>query len=119
MSGKSLEQLRGICLALPEVMEKPFGGHADPTWRVRDKIFVMFNGSDHGDGELSLWCKAPPGAQDILVGGDPARFFVPALRRPQRLGGRPPRRAGRLGHRCQPGNRQLSNDRAEAAAGAA
>ena len=77
MSGNSLEQLREICLALPEATEKPFGGHTDPTWRVRDKIFVMFNGSDHGAGELSLWCKAPPGAQDVLVVGDPARFFVP------------------------------------------
>ena len=75
-AGTALNRLREICLALPEATEKPFGGHTDPTWRVRDKIFVMFNGVDHGD-EISLWCKAPPGAQDILVGGDPERFFVP------------------------------------------
>ena len=75
-AGTALKRLRDICLALPEATEKPFGGHTDPTWRVRDKIFVMFNGTDHGD-EVSLWCKAPPGAQDVLVDGDPERFFVP------------------------------------------
>jgi hypothetical protein len=32
---------------------------------------------DEGDDSISLWCKAPPGAQDVLVGGDPGRFFVP------------------------------------------
>jgi hypothetical protein len=77
MTDRALERLRAICLALPEVSEKPFGGHTGPTWRVREKIFVMFNSGDHSDGNVSLWCKAPPGAQDILVNGDPARFFVP------------------------------------------
>jgi hypothetical protein len=24
-----------------------------------------------------MWCKAPPGAQDVLVGSNPAQFFVP------------------------------------------
>lgn len=72
-----MERLREICLALPEATEKPFGGHTDPCWRVRDKIFVMFNSGDHDAGRTSLWCKAPPGAQDILVGGDAERFFVP------------------------------------------
>jgi hypothetical protein len=30
-----------------------------------------------GDGRVSLWCKAPPGAQGVLVASDPQRFFVP------------------------------------------
>ena len=30
-----------------------------------------------GDGRVSMWCKAPPGAQVVLVGSDPERFFVP------------------------------------------
>jgi hypothetical protein len=72
-----LAKVRAICLALPEASEKPFGGHTDPTWRVRDKIFAMTSSGEHGDGVFSIWCKAPPGAQDILVGGDPDRFFVP------------------------------------------
>ncbi len=67
-----LDLLREICLALPEAAEKETWG--DPTFRVRDKIFAM---QKRGDGRISLWCKAPPGAQDILVGSDPQRFFVP------------------------------------------
>lgn len=41
--------------------------------RVRDKIFVM----ERRDGRISLWCKAPPGGQTVLVGADPERFFIP------------------------------------------
>ena len=67
-----IERLRAICLALPEAVEKEAWG--DPTFRVRDKIFAM---EKRGDGRVSLWCKAPPGAQAVLVGADPARFFVP------------------------------------------
>jgi predicted DNA-binding protein (MmcQ/YjbR family) len=70
-----LAHLREICLALPEAVEQPFGGHTTPTFRVRDKIFVMAQGAD--EGRPGMWCKAPPGAQRILVESDPARFFVP------------------------------------------
>ncbi len=30
------------------------------------------------DGRIALLCKAPTGAQAVLVGADPERFFVPA-----------------------------------------
>ena len=69
-----LERLRGICLALPEATEKEAWG--DPTWRVRDHIFAMQKGNFEG-GRPSLWFKAPPGEQDVLVGSGPGRFFVP------------------------------------------
>ena len=69
----ALARLREICLALPEATEQLFGGHTTPTWRVRDKIFVMLSEDEGG----SVWCKAPPGAQAVLVGGDPDRFFSP------------------------------------------
>jgi predicted DNA-binding protein (MmcQ/YjbR family) len=72
MPDEPRERLRAICLALPEAMEKEAWG--DPTWRVRDKIFAM---AKHGDGRESLWCKAPPRSQMVLVGADPERFFVP------------------------------------------
>ena len=65
-------RLRAICLALPEAEERETWG--DPTWRVRDRIFAM---EKRGDGRISVWLKAPPGAQDVLVTADPARFFVP------------------------------------------
>jgi len=67
-------RLRQICLALPEAIPKPFGGHTTPGFRVRDKFFAM--GAD-GDGRVSVWCKAPPGAQEVLVGAEPERFFAP------------------------------------------
>jgi hypothetical protein len=68
----ALERLRQACLALPETSEKEAWG--DPTFRVRDKIFAMMK---FGDGRISMWCKAPPGVQEILVGAAPERFFVP------------------------------------------
>ncbi len=67
-----LDRLRAICLAFPEASEQ--GGVGDPTFKVRDKIFAMRHGMN---GRMSLWCKAPPGVQEVLVGSDPAHFFVP------------------------------------------
>jgi predicted DNA-binding protein (MmcQ/YjbR family) len=64
--------LRRICLALPEAHEVEAWG--DPTFRVRNKIFAM---PKTGDGRLSLWLKAPPGDQQILVSARPETFFVP------------------------------------------
>lgn len=66
------ERLRAICLALPEAVEKEAWG--DATFRVRDRIFAM---ETRGDGRVSVWCKAPPGSQEVLVGAEPGRFFVP------------------------------------------
>jgi predicted DNA-binding protein (MmcQ/YjbR family) len=60
-------------MALPEAEEKPFGGHTAPSFRVRDKLFVMTS----EDG-TSMTMKAATGVQQILVGDDPSRFFVPA-----------------------------------------
>jgi len=66
------ERLRAACLSLPEAEEKEAWG--DATFRVRDKIFAMVK---TGDGRISVWCKAPPGSQQVLVGADPETFFVP------------------------------------------
>ncbi|GAA4237895.1 MmcQ/YjbR family DNA-binding protein [Actinomadura meridiana] len=67
-----LSRIREICLSLPEAAEKPFGGHTAPSFRVRDKLFVMTS----EDG-LSMTFKAGPGVQEALVAEDPERFFVP------------------------------------------
>jgi predicted DNA-binding protein (MmcQ/YjbR family) len=72
MSDTALDHLRAICLALPDALEA--GGVGDPTFKVRDKIFAMRHPAD---GRESLWCKAPKGMQEVLVGADPAQFFVP------------------------------------------
>jgi hypothetical protein len=69
---QALGNLRAICLALPEAVEKETW--ETQTFRVRDKIFVTRAGQD---GRISMWCKAPKGAQEVLVGADPARFFLP------------------------------------------
>lgn len=77
MSKRALERVRRICLALPEVTERP--SHGAPTFFVRGKkTFVMFHDDHHGDGRLALWCAAPPGAQEMLVRTEPKRFFRPA-----------------------------------------
>ena len=74
---QALERVRKLCLALPEVNERP--SHGAPTFFVRDKkTFVMFHDDHHGDGRLALWCAAPVGAQDMLLRTEPDRFFRPA-----------------------------------------
>jgi len=70
-----LARIRRICLALPEATEKEAWGA--PTFRVRDRIFVMFVNNHHGDGRLAIWCNADRDVQVALVDADPRRFFVP------------------------------------------
>ena len=73
MRASPLDRLRAICLVLPDAEERETWEL--PTFRVRDKIFAMY--VDDEDDRPGIWCKAPPGSQTILVGADPARFFVP------------------------------------------
>jgi hypothetical protein len=78
-----LEQLRSICLAFPEVTERP--SHGAPTWFVRDKasFVTLWEHGHHQDTFPHLWCAAPPGAQSHLVEAAPERIF-----RPPYVGGR-------------------------------
>jgi predicted DNA-binding protein (MmcQ/YjbR family) len=75
MTSDPLEQVRAICLALPESAER---GGQHSAFQVRDKTFVYYTNDHHGDGRLAVTFKAPPGAQEILIGSDPDRFFRPA-----------------------------------------
>jgi hypothetical protein len=69
-------QLRGICLALPEVTERP--SHGAPTWFVRGKAFVTLWHRGHHDHDFPhLWCAGLPGAQQELVTAEPGWFFRP------------------------------------------
>ena len=68
-----IARIRAVCLGLPEVVEKPFGDHTAPAFRVRDKLFVFTS----EDGSF-VTVKAPKGVQEVLVASDPERFFVPA-----------------------------------------
>ena len=73
---RTLERIRRICLALPEVSERL--SHGAPTFFVRGKrAFVMVLTDHHGDGRFAIWCAAPDGLQRMLVEADPERFFVP------------------------------------------
>ena len=77
------ERMRAICLALPEVTERP--SHGAPTWFVRDKsaFATLWADGHHEDQFPHLWCAAPPGAQAELTASAPDRFF-----RPPYVGGR-------------------------------
>ena len=46
----------------------------NPSFKVRGKIFAMQHGHE---GRPSCWVKAPSGVQELLVGHDARRFFVP------------------------------------------
>jgi len=71
----AIDRLRAICLALPEVTERP--SHGEPTWFVRGKKTFVTTSDHHHDDHVAFWCAAPPGAQEVLVGSDPEHFFVP------------------------------------------
>lgn len=74
-----LAKLREICLVFPEAVEA--GGVGAPSFKVRDKIFAMQHkmgeASDRQYDRPSLWVKGLPGAQEMLIGSDPERFFRP------------------------------------------
>jgi hypothetical protein len=69
----TLERLRQMCLVLPEAVEAD-DSVGKPVFKVRGKVFAMQHAAD---GRPSLWCKAEKGFQPVLVGSNPARFFVP------------------------------------------
>ena len=68
----ALDQLRAICLPLPEAIET--GGVGSPSFKVRDKIFAMRHPHT---GHSSVWFKAPPGAQQALLQAQPDRYSAP------------------------------------------
>jgi hypothetical protein len=71
-----LDRIRQICLALPETTERL--SHGAPTFFVREKhSFLSVMTDHHGDGRFAVWCAAAPGTQELLVGAEPERFFVP------------------------------------------
>jgi hypothetical protein len=58
-------RLRAICLAFPEVTERP--SHGAPTWFVRDKSAFV-----------TLWADGHHANQfPHLAASEPARFFLP------------------------------------------
>ena len=70
-----LARVRKLCLSLPDATEKIAWG--TPTFRTRGRLFAMYADDHHGDGRIALWCRAPVGAQQVLVGSEPELFFRP------------------------------------------
>ena len=70
-----LKKLAAICLALPEAERRDGGGHAD--FRVRGKVFAYFLNDHHGDGIVSVCCKAALGENVDRASREPQRFYLP------------------------------------------
>lgn len=68
----ALERLRAVCLALPDAEERITWDV--PTFRIDGKMFALASPVGRRD---AVWCKAPPGAQAILIEAAPERFFRP------------------------------------------
>ncbi len=71
-----LERLAAICLALPEVFREDQGSHA--SFRVTKKVFAYYLNDHHGDGIISICCKALPGDNERLIASNPRKFYMPA-----------------------------------------
>lgn len=67
-----MEALREICLEYPQAAEAEAFG--TPTFQINRKNFAMVNKMDH---RMSIWCKAPAGAQEAYVRSEPEHYFRP------------------------------------------
>jgi hypothetical protein len=75
VSEDPFDVVRSTCLGLPGASERL--SHGSPAFFAAGRCFVMCLDDHHGDGRLAIWCAAPEGMQEALVGGDPERYFVP------------------------------------------
>jgi hypothetical protein len=75
MSKAQLDQVRRMCLALPETTEKL--SHGEPTFFVHNKVFVMFANNHHNDGHIAVWLPVPDGMQVSLIETAPDIYFKP------------------------------------------
>jgi predicted DNA-binding protein (MmcQ/YjbR family) len=77
MAPAPLTRLRRICLGLPQAHEVEAWG--EPTFRVKNKIFAMYASAHthHGAGHPSVWIKATPINQQLLLRTDAKRYFAP------------------------------------------
>jgi predicted DNA-binding protein (MmcQ/YjbR family) len=78
----NLPRIRKICLSLPEATEVEAWGA--PTFRI-GKIFAMYSAAEnhHGAGREGIWVKTDHFTQDLLVRGQPSRYFSPPYVGPQ------------------------------------
>jgi len=74
-NGTQLERVRGICLAIPNALEKI--SHGEPTFFTPKRVFAMFADNHHGDGHVAMWIPAGPGVQAALIEEEPLVYFRP------------------------------------------
>ena len=75
MRKDQLERVRRICAKLPETTEKL--SHGEPTFFVKNKVFVMFADNHHNDSHIAVWLPVPSGFQNTLMETAPETFFKP------------------------------------------
>lgn len=75
MSTDHLARVRQLCAQFPENSERL--SHGEPTFFVRNKVFVMFANNHHNDGRVAVWLPVPPGFQEGLIDSAPDTFFKP------------------------------------------
>ena len=64
--------------SLPEAVVEAAGRHCEHlVFKAFKKVFAYYTYDHHADGMIALLCKAPPGEQALLIGQDPAAYFVP------------------------------------------
>lgn len=74
-NGKQLKRLRGLCLSIPDTVEKL--SHGEPTFFTPRRVFAMFANNHHDDGHVAVWLPAAPGAQEALIEEAPEIYFRP------------------------------------------
>lgn len=74
-SGKTIERVRKICLALPDATEKL--SHGEPTWFAGGRVFATLSNNHHNDGNVAVVCNAPEGAQKALIEAEPEHIYYP------------------------------------------
>ena len=78
LSGRTIQtqvaKVTKICARFPEVEVRSRDHYA---FLVRGKKFAYYLIDHHGDGRVSLECKAERGVNQGLVGQDANRFFLP------------------------------------------
>lgn len=71
------DEVRALCLGLPEAEERLSHGHPGFFAGAKGRMFAAHLVDHHGDGRVAVWLAAPDGAQEALVDAAPDRFFVP------------------------------------------
>lgn len=74
-AGAGLDRVLAICDALPEVAVTAEAQHTSFT--VRGRRFAWHLVDHHGDGRVSVECKAAPGVNRAMADADPARCYLP------------------------------------------